>query len=302
MARLVLHHEPTLQAPSLILGFAGWANAAGLSVETVSQLQTVLQSDAIGTLEAPECYVITNPSLAHRPITTIRAGLVEALRLPMTEVHALQGAGAQPDLLLIQGLEPDLHWHDYVEALFSLIARFEVRRVYTIGSYYDQIPHTRPPHVTAVVSEVHLKAALRAQHVDFTSYEGPTSIQTFLLYTCQQRQIEGVSLWGGVPPYLQGTYPRGVVRILSILSRLIGFSIDSSALQSWVSEFESVLQQQVAKNDELAAFVKQLETAYDQSISDTDVHHGDEIVEEIQQFLRQRHRPGSTPPPSDAPS
>jgi proteasome assembly chaperone (PAC2) family protein len=195
-----------------------------------------------------------------------------------------------------------LHWQEYVEALWSLISRCGVRRVYTIGSYYDQIPHTRPPHVSAAVSDVHLKAALRSQHVEFTSYEGPTSIQTFLLHTCQQHQVEGVSLWGGVPPYLQGSYPRGVVRILSVLSKLIGCSIDSSALQSWVSEFESVLQQQVAKNDELQAFIKQLETAYDRTMTDTDVHHGDEIVEEIQQFLRQRHRPGDTPPASDEPS
>jgi proteasome assembly chaperone (PAC2) family protein len=301
MARLVLHYEPPLQAPSLVIGFAGWANAAGLSVEVVSQLQSLLNTDAIGTLEAPECYVITNPSLAHRPLTTIRGGMVEDLRLPTIDVHALQGAGTQPELLLIQGLEPDLHWHEYVEALWGLINRFGVRRVYTIGSYYDQIPHTRPPHVTAVVSDLRLKAALRSQHVDFTSYEGPTSIQTFLLYTCQQRQIEGVSLWGGVPPYLQGSYPKGVVRILSVLSKLVGFSIDSSALQSWVSEFESALQQQVAKNDELQAFIKQLEAAYGQAVTDTDVQHGDEIVEEIQQFLRQRHRPGNTPPASDQP-
>lgn len=302
MARLILHHEPPLQAPSLVIGFAGWANAAGLSVEVVSQLQSLLGTDVIGTLEAPECYVITNPSLAHRPITTIRGGLIEELRLPTTEVHALQGTRTQPELLLIQGLEPDLHWQEYIEALWSLIDRFGVRRVYTIGSYYDQIPHTRPPHVSAVVSDIHLKAALRSQHVDFTSYEGPTSIQTFLLYTCQQHRIEGVSLWGGVPPYLQGSYPRGVVRILSVLSKLSGCSIDSSALQAWVSEFEDVLQQQVAKNDELQAFIKQLETAYDQTITDTDVQHGDEIVEEIQQFLRQRHRPGNTPPSSNEPS
>jgi proteasome assembly chaperone (PAC2) family protein len=301
MARLILHHEPALHAPSLVIGFAGWANAAGLSVEVVAQLQSLLDTDAIGTLEAPECYVITNPSLAHRPLTTIRGGMVEDLRLPTTDVHALQGAGTQPELLLIQGLEPDIHWPEYVEALWGLINRFGVRRVYTIGSYYDQIPHTRPPHVTAVVSDLRLKAALRSQHVDFTSYEGPTSIQTFLLYTCQQRQIEGVSLWGGVPPYLQGSYPRGVVRILSVLSKLVGCSIDSSALQSWVSEFESALQQQVAKNDELQAFIKQLEAAHDQAVTDTDVQHGDEIVEEIQQFLRQRHRPGNTPPASDQP-
>jgi hypothetical protein len=90
-----------------------------------------------------------------------------------------------------------------------------------------------------------------------------------------------------------------VVRLLSILSRLIGFTIESGPLQSWVTEFEGVLRQQVAKNDELQAFISQLEAAYDQNVTDTDVQHGDEIVDEIQQFLRQRHRPGNTPPSTD---
>lgn len=298
MARLILRHEPILHTPNLVIGFAGWANAAGLSVEVVSQLQSLLATDAIGTIEAPECYVITNPSLANRPITTIRGGLIEELRLPITEVHALQGTGTQPELLLIQALEPDMHWHDYVDALWSLATRFNVQRVYTIGSYYDQIPHTRPPRVSAVVSDLRLKAELRPQHVDFTSYEGPTSIQTFLLHTCQQRQVEGISLWGGVPPYLQGTYPRGVVRLLAILSKLTGLTLDTGSLQAWIAEFEAALQEQVVKNEELQAFIAQLEAAYDQSVTDTDVQHGDEIVEEIQQFLRQRHRPGH-PPSSD---
>lgn len=292
MARLILRDELPLEAPSLVIGFAGWANAAGLSIEVVAQLQSLLATDAIGTLDAPECYVITNPSLANRPITAVRGGLVEDMRFPETEIHALHGHGQQPDLLLIQGVEPDLHWHDFVEALWSLITRFAVRRVYTIGSYYDQLPHTRPPRVNAVVSDPQLKAELRPHHIDFTRYEGPTSIQTFLLYTCQQRQVEGMSLWAGVPPYLQGSYPRGVVRMLSVLSKLIGLRLDTSALQAWVQEFERTLQQQVAKNDELQAFIQQLETAYDQSLNDSDVQHGDEIVEEIQQFLRQRHRPG----------
>jgi proteasome assembly chaperone (PAC2) family protein len=126
-------------------------------------------------------------------------------------------------------------------------------------------------------------------------------MQTFLLYTCQQRQVEGISLWGGVPPYLQGSYPRGVVRILSVLSKLMGLTLDTIALQDWINEFERMLEQQVTKNEELQSFITQLEAAYDQSINDTDMQHGDEIVEEIQQFLRQRQRPGE-PSSTDEPS
>jgi proteasome assembly chaperone (PAC2) family protein len=299
MARMIFSQELPLRNPVLLAGFAGWANAAALSLEVISQLQSLLATDAIGTLDAPECYVTTNPSLANRPITTIRGGLVEELRFPETEVHALHGAGSQPDLLLLHGVEPDLHWQEFTEAIWTLITRFDVKRVYTIGSYYDHIPHTRPPRISAVVSDQRLKAELRPHHLEFTGYEGPTSIQTFLLWTCQQRQIEGISLWGSVPPYLQGMYPKGVLQVISLLSELIGLTLDTKSLQTWVAEFERALQQQMVKNEELATFVTQLETAYDQAVKEADILRGDEIVDEIQQFLRQRPRSGNPPPSSD---
>lgn len=301
MAQLILRHEPTLRNPVLLMGFAGWANAAGLSLEVISQLQSLLATDPIGTLEAPECYMITNRSMANRPITAIRGGIVEELRFPMTEVHVLHGAGTQPDLLLIRGVEPDLHWREFTDQIWSVIARFGVKRVYTIGSYFDQTPHTRPPRVSGVVSDLRLKAELRPHHIEFTSYEGPTSIQTYLLWTCQQRQIEGISLWGSVPAYLQDMYPKGVLRILSILSTLIGLTIDTTRLQSWATEFESALQQHLAKNEELATFIQQIEKVYDQALKEPDALHADGIVEEIQQFLRRRTRPDTNLPSSEHP-
>jgi len=283
------------------VGFAGWANAAGLSLDVISQLQSILATDLLGTLEAPECYVITNPSTANRPITTIRGGLVEELRFPMTEIHALHEAGMQSDVLLMRAVEPDLCWQEFTDAIWSVITRFGVSRVYTVGSYLDHVPHTRPPRISAVVTDPRLKAELRPHHVEFTGYEGPTSIQTFLLWRCQQRQVEGISLWGGVPTYLQGTYPKGVLRLLSILSDLIGLTLDTTRLRAWATEFENALQKQLAKNEELATFVKQLERAYDQALKETDLLRGDEMVEEIQQFLRRRTRSDSDPPSSDQP-
>lgn len=302
MARIILRDEPMLRNPILLMGFAGWANAASLSIEVISQLQSLLATDAIGTLEAPECYVITNPSLANRPIAAIRGGVIEELRFPLAELHAWHGAETQPDLLLLRGVEPDLHWPDFIDAIGSVMTRFGVRRVYTIGSYFDQIPHTRPPRISAVVSDPRLKGELRPHQVDFTGYAGPTSIQTFLLWTCQQRQVEGISLWGGVPPYLQGAYPKGVLWLLSLLSKLLGVAIDTGPLRTWASEFEAALQQQVARNEEVATFVKQLEAAYDQAVTEADVLRGEEMVEEIQQFLRQRPRPDSAAPSSDQPA
>ncbi|MBI3329071.1 MAG: PAC2 family protein [Nitrospinae bacterium] len=301
MARMILRHEPSLRDPVLLVGFAGWANAAGISLDVISQLQSLLATDSIGTLDAPECYVITNPSTANRPITTIRSGLVEELRFPVTEIHALHEAGTQPDLLLMQGVEPDLYWQEFTDAIWSVITRFSVSRVYTIGSYLDHIPHTRPPRISAVVTDPRLKAELRPHHVDFTGYEGPTSIQTFLLWSCQQRQVEGISLWGGVPTYLQGTYPKGVLQLLSILSNLVGVTLDTTRLQAWAADFENALQKQLAKNEEMATFVKQLERAYDKALKDTDLLRGDEMVEEIQQFLRRRTRSDSDPHSSDQP-
>ncbi len=288
MAKLVLTKRPSLRAPYLIAGFGGWPNGGNVSTDTVYFLQSTLKAEPIGEITSDDLYIYSSPTLASRPITVIREGVLESLRFPSNSLFACERLGAEHDLLLLQGIEPDLHWQQFADAIVECLQTFKAQRLYTIGGYLDYAPHTRMPRISAVVTHEALKAELEPHDVDLTDYEGPTSIQSYLLAACRAQGIEGISLWGGAPSYVQGSYPRLTQYMLQFLSQLWQVSLDLEEIEEQAIELEATLNEQIDTNPELADYIKRLEQAYDQSDGPEPDMDTDAIVDEIQQFLRRR--------------
>jgi len=288
MAKLVLTKQPSLRAPYLIAGFGGWPNGGNVSTDTVYFLQSTLQAERIGEITSDDLYIYSSPTLASRPITVIREGRLESLRFPSNTLFAYQRQGAEHDLLLLQGIEPDLHWQQFADAIVECLQLFKAQRLYTIGGYLDYAPHTRTPRLSAVVTDDALKAELEPHDVDLTDYEGPTSIQSYLLASCRAHGIEGISLWGGAPSYVQGSYPRVTQSMLQLLTQMWNLSLDLEEIEEQAIELEATLSEQIDANPELADYIRRLEQAYDQAEDPQPELNPDTIVDEIQQFLRRR--------------
>jgi proteasome assembly chaperone (PAC2) family protein len=288
MGKLVLTKRPRLRAPYLIAGFAGWPNGGGVSTDVVDFLKSYLAAERIGDITADDFYVYSSPSLASRPVVTIRQGVVKALHFPTNEIYAWQGQRSAHDLVLLSGIEPDIHWPQFAEAILECIRTFAVQRLYTVGGYLDYAPHTREPRLSAVVTHDRLRKELSRHEVELTDYEGPTSIQSYLLALCQERGIEGVSLWGSTPSYIQGAYPKVTQTMLHLLSRLWRLPLELGSFEEQTAELETSLHEQIDSNPELADYIKRLEQAYDQDESEQPQLETDTIVDEIQQFLRRR--------------
>ena len=288
MAKLVLTKRPSLRAPYLIAGFGGWPNGGNVSTDTVYFLQSTLKAEQIGEITSDDLYIYSSPTLASRPITVIREGVLESLRFPSNTLFACQRLGAAHDLLLLQGIEPDLHWQQFADAIIECLQTFKAQRLYTIGGYLDYAPHTRMPRLSAVVTHEALKDELEAYDVDLTDYEGPTSIQSYLLAACRAQGIEGISLWGGAPSYVQGSYPRLTQAMLQFLSQLWHLPLDLEEIEEQAIELEATLHEQIDTNPELADYIRRLEQVYDQAEGPQPDMNTDAIVDEIQQFLRRR--------------
>jgi proteasome assembly chaperone (PAC2) family protein len=288
MAKLVLTKRPSLRAPYLIAGFGGWPNGGNVSTDTVYFLQSTLKAEQIGEITSDDLYIYSSPTLASRPITVIREGVLESLRFPSNTLFACQRLGAAHDLLLLQGIEPDLHWQQFADAIIECLQTFKAQRLYTIGGYLDYAPHTRMPRLSAVVTHEALKDELEAYDVDLTDYEGPTSIQSYLLAACRAQGIEGISLWGGAPSYVQGSYPRLTQAMLQFLSQLWRLPLDLEEIEEQAIELEATLHEQIDTNPELADYIRRLEQVYDQAEGPQPDMNTDAIVDEIQQFLRRR--------------
>ena len=288
MAKLVLTKRPSLHAPYLVAGFGGWPNGGNVSTDTVYFLQSTLKAERIGEITSDDLYIYSSPTLASRPITVIREGVLESLRFPSNTIFASQHLGAEHDLLLLQGIEPDLHWQQFADAIVECLQTFKAQRLYTIGGYLDYAPHTRIPRLSAVVTDEALKDELEAYDVDLTDYEGPTSIQSYLLAACRAQGIEGISLWGGAPSYVQGSYPRLTQAMLQFLSQLWRLPLDLEEIEEQAIELEATLHEQIDTNPELADYIRRLEQVYDQAEGPQPDMNTDAIVDEIQQFLRRR--------------
>jgi len=288
MAKLVLTKRPSLRAPYLIAGFGGWPNGGNVSTDTVYFLQSTLKAEQIGEITSDDLYIYSSPTLASRPITVISEGVLESLRFPSNTLFACQRLGAAHDLLLLQGIEPDLHWQQFADAIVECLQAFKAQRLYTIGGYLDYAPHTRIPRLSAVVTHEALKDELEAYDVDLTDYEGPTSIQSYLLAACQAQGIEGISLWGGAPSYVQGSYPRLTQAMLQFLSQLWHLPLDLEEIEEQAIDLEATLHEQIDTNPELADYIRRLEQVYDQAEGPQPDMNTDAIVDEIQQFLRRR--------------
>ena len=288
MAKLVLTKRSPLRAPYLIAGFGGWPNGGNVSTDTVYFLQSTLKAEQIGEITSDDLYIYSSPTLASRPITVISEGVLESLRFPSNTLFAYQCLGAEHDLLLLQGIEPDLHWQQFADAIVECLQTFKAQRLYTIGGYLDYAPHTRLPRLSAVVTHEALKDELEAYDVDLTDYEGPTSIQSYLLAACRAQGIEGISLWGGAPSYVQGSYPRLTQAMLQFLSQLWHLPLDLEEIEEQAIELEATLHEQIDTNPELADYIRRLEQVYDQAEGPQPDMNTDAIVDEIQQFLRRR--------------
>lgn len=298
MGKLVLTKRPRLRAPYLVAGFAGWPNGGGVSTDVVDFLKSYLAAERIGDITADDFYAYSSPSLASRPIVTIRQGVVKTLHFPTNELYVWQGQGNAHDLVLLSGIEPDLHWPQFAEAVLECVRTFAVQRLYTIGGYLDYAPHTREPRISAVMTHETLRQSLAHEDLDLTDYEGPTSIQSYLLALCQEHGIEGISLWGSTPSYIQGAYPKVTQSMLQLLSRLWGLPLELGSFEEQKAELETSLHEQIDSNPELADYIKRLEQAYDQDEPEQPPFETDTIVDEIQQFLRRRRdKPGNPDEP-----
>jgi len=287
--QLIMEKKPELKHPAMVTGFAGWPNAAGVSSEVVNHLREIVGAQKIGSINPEEFYTFTSVApIITRPVTLVRGGVVDDMTFPPNEIFACSSGDKGSDLLLISGIEPDLKWQTYADIIFKLASDFGVRRLYTVGGYYDNLPHTREPRVSAAVNDSVLKKKLEAFDVAFTDYQGPTSIQTFLLLESRKYDIESISLWGAVPYYIKTNYPKAYHKVLEILSHLLELELDIVYLKEAAKKMDAELESKIREDPKLSEYVKELERAYDLSQSPPERVNTDDIVTDIQEFLKRQ--------------
>ena len=224
------------------------------------------------------------------------------VRAPNTSI-LLGRRSAEPDLLLLQMIEPHANAEDFNDSVLDMLRTLEVTRYVLVGGMYDSVPHSRPLRVTGSARGWTPPADFGGVGMGRSSYQGPTSLTSQLTDRARREiGIETLSLIVHLPLYLKldDDYA-GAARLLKALSSQYGFGSELPEIQMGERQYGQVAKA-MSNNPQLQELVKRFETEYDQRAESATEQQGKERVElspEIEKFLQDVSRKpdsGNEPP------
>jgi proteasome assembly chaperone (PAC2) family protein len=225
----------------------------------------------------------------------VEGGQVRALSLPSTVFRFFKNRRGSPDLIIALAAEPELKWDSYAELVLNLAEELGVERLYTIGGTYGNVPHSVDPIVTAVLSDESLNPEMTERGIGLTEYEGPSSIHTLLVVAARERGLPAVALWGYAPYYVQVPNPKVCHGILSRLAPMLDVHIEIEDLRRAAEYLDEQVSDAVRQSPELQEYVSGIELAYGGAGYPAAVPPHEDVIREVEEFLRSRSREDQPP-------
>jgi hypothetical protein len=251
-----MHVEPRLREPALILAFSGWNDAGDAATTAVRYVDAATQSVPLAEIDGEDFFDFTvrRPEVLQR---VGRSGAKSSDRIivwPNTEFRYGPIDGER-EVVTGVGIEPHLRWRTYCDHVVELARRLGVARVFLLGAYQADVVYSQPVPVTGFATHEELDGL----SVTASDYQGPTGIVGVLGSRFEEEGIPVVSLWAGLPHYINATpNPRGALALLQKLVELLRFPLDEQPLRASAVEFEERISKLVASDDELSEYVRQL--------------------------------------------
>lgn len=235
----------------LVLAFDGWNDAGAAASEAVRHLEASLAAEPLAEIDLEEFLDFT----VRRPELRLDAGSVRRIEWPAYEFRHAE-AGPARCLVTGCGPEPHLRWRAFGDDVLALVREVGARRVVLLGAFLADVLYSLPVRVSGFASDPALLAPLG---VTASGYEGPTGIVGVLGARLRDEGLETVSLWAGLPHYIDvSPNPRGALALLQTLGRLLGLGFDDASLVSAAAEFEEKVSALVAADPVLSEYVREL--------------------------------------------
>ena len=280
--------RPELRDPVMVCAFKGWNDAGEAASAAVQFLVESFDAERIADIDPDDFYDFT----AVRPNVRLVEGRSRAIDWPENVFHAARVPGADRDLVMMQGVEPSLHWKAYCAAVHEVAEETGCTMIVTLGALLADVPHSRPVAITGLASQ---DGPVEKLGFERTSYEGPTGIVGVLHSSCADAGLQSASLWAPVPHYVAATpNPKAALALVRGFEGLAGLAVDAGALERASEDYDRQVTAAVASDPEVKAFVERLEEMADEVSDEEDgpseeqLPTGDTIAKEFQRFLRQR--------------
>ncbi|NYG57808.1 hypothetical protein BJ980_000731 [Nocardioides daedukensis] len=267
-------------------GFLDAGNASGLAIDHVT-------SDATGPVVATFDVDVFHDYRARRPAVSFVRDHYSGFDAPKLIVRLMHDAVGSPYLLLV-GPEPDTRWEAFARGVQTLITRFNVDLVVSLGSVPMAAPHSRPLALTHHANRPEL---VTRQNPWVGEIRVPASVAALLEIRLGEQGHDSTGFVAHVPHYVaQFDYPLAALSLLEGVEEATGLSFDLDALKVAAEEKAREIDDYLAEHPEVAEVVAGLEQQYDAFArseesgssllaDETEIPSGDEIGAQFEQFL-----------------
>lgn len=230
---------------------------------------------------------------ARRPAISFVRDHYEAYDAPRLVVRLLHDTGGTPYLLL-HGPEPDNRWEAFARAVRTVVERFGVTDVISLGSVPMAVPHSRPLTVTHHANNRDL---IRETSPWRGEIRVPSSAQALVEVRLGEWGHDAEGFVAHIPHYLaQLSYPHAAAVLLEHVEKAGRLTIDLSTLIAEGEHRDAEIASYISENEEVAEVVRALERQYDAFeraessganllASDQPLPTGEELGREFERFL-----------------
>ena len=256
---LELWEKPLAEEIYMIAGWRQWADAGAISSGLPQYLIEQTGARRIGTIESDGFYLFQIPGTHHflRPEIKLDEGYRQELRIWKNELF--YSGDDRKGLVVFLGEEPHLNVERYAEAFFHAVKELGVRRVAAIGGVYGAMPYDQDRQISCVYSLPEMKDELTRYAVKFSSYEGGTTIGTYLVDRAEQSEVEFLVFYAFVPAYdfsQSSAHPQGIriendfkawYDLITRLNHMFDLGIPLSDLERKSDELTSSIDNKIAQ-------------------------------------------------------
>jgi proteasome assembly chaperone (PAC2) family protein len=290
MSHITYYDPPTLRDPVMIVALGGWNDAADSATTAIKFLTELWKPSKIAEIESEDYFVFTET----RPTVKFIDGVEREIIWPSNQFLAYSNDELAHDVILVQGVEPQLKWQTFSKEFLEVCQHFAVSEIVFMGALLADVPHSIAVPITGTSSEDAIMERMREMDVHSSRYEGPTGMIGVLQDLCRKAKLPSASFWAAAPHYLAATPNIKVTSaLLTSVNTYLSLNLDLSVIQSDALRFEEQISALVERDPEASAYVRRLE---EQIVENEDDEDGDD--EESDDTRRFDTVPGTGPLPS----
>jgi proteasome assembly chaperone (PAC2) family protein len=276
---------PVLTDPVLVAAFEGWNDAGDAATGAVEHLELTWQARLLAEIDPDDYYDFQ----VNRPTVSQVDGVSRRISWPTTRLSVCRPAGADFDLVLIRGIEPNMRWRSFCEELVEAMRELRVQTVVTLGALLADSPHTRPTPVTGTSYDAPSAARYGLEK---SRYEGPTGIVGVLQEACVLAGIPAISFWAAVPHYVaQPPNPKATIALLHRVEEVLDIAVPLGELPGQADDWQKLVNEMADEDEDVRDYIRNLEERDD--VGEMREASGDSIAREFERYLRRRDKPDS---------